>query len=201
MTWRREAGALWLSSSLQTSIWTWTQHAVYKEGFFWLLALRRPLTRAAQTREQPSERQNARTLVLPISWRPGCSAQVQLPTRERNQLLRSLFSNHPPLCLAAGPVSKRSKGKEGSLPCIKWDDYRSPFLILQQSVSWIQPHNKKWELVCPSLMLTKLTFVTTWTKVMKELVLITSNSRRQRLLTLDIFAFQRNVQQRIQNVI
>ena len=202
MTWRWEAGALWLSSSLQTSIWTWTQHAAYKEGFFWLLALRQPQARAAQTREQPSERQNARTSVLPVSWRPGCSAQVQLPTRERNQLLRSLFSKHPPLCLSAGPVSKRSKGKEGSLPCIKWDDYRSPLLLLQQSVLWIQPHNKKkWELVCPSLMLTKLTFVTTWTKVMKELVLITSNSRRQRLLSLDIFAFQRDVPQRIQNVI
>lgn len=201
MTWMWEAGALWLSSSLETSIWTWTQHAAYKEGFFWLLALRQPLTRAAWTREQPGERQNARTLFLPASWRPGCSAQVQLPTRERNQLLRSLFSNHPPLWLAAGPVSKRSKGKEGFLPCIKWDDYRSPLLLLQHSVSWIQPQNKKWELVCPSLMLTKLTFVTTRTKVMKELVLITSDSWRQRLLTLDIFAFQRNVPQRVQNVI
>ena len=130
MTWMWEAGALWLSSSLQISTWTWTQHAAYKKGFFWLLALRQPLTSAARTREQPGERQNARTLFLPVSWRPVCSAQVPLPTRERNQLLRSLFSNHPPLCLAADPVSKRSKEKEGFLPCIKWDDYRSPLLLL-----------------------------------------------------------------------
>lgn len=50
-------------------------------------------------------------------------------------------------------------------------------------------------------MLTKLTSVLTQTKVMKELVLIKSDSRKQRLLTLDIFAFQRNILQRAQNVI
>lgn len=94
------------------------------------------------------------------------------------------------LYLAAGPVSKRSKGKEDFLLCIKQDDYWGLPTSFRNTSRWVQcKYREKGGPVGPNPPLAKLTFVLLQIKIINTLVLIKSDLSEQ---TLDIFASQSN---------